>query len=155
MRAAAAFVGAVIAFAAAGCVGPTYIVQKYEGPPRAAETIAVLRFDGNEPVRLLMLDGERVESPIANDARLHIELLPGPHVVAVIDTSATPLMASPLPFDAAPGKVYRPIVVARVARLYEVDRSSDAPIRDVTRASPERPPPPGAPDDEPEQLPPP
>ena len=65
----------------AACMGPTFIVQQYNGPPRARETIATLRVNGAEPVRLLFLDEEDVAAPLVSDGRLHIELLPGKHTL--------------------------------------------------------------------------
>ena len=62
-------------------MGPTFIVQQYNGPPRARETIATLRVNGAETVRLLFLDEEDVAAPIVSDGRLHIELLPGKHTL--------------------------------------------------------------------------
>ena len=121
----------------AGCVGPTSVVQQYAGPPRPPETLAILRLNGKEPFRLVMLDGEDVQSPLAEDARLHVELLPGRHSVVVLNTKGTPPMPETLPFDAAAGHVYRPVLVAGTARLFEVERGSDRPRVDMTLPSPD------------------
>jgi hypothetical protein len=122
----------------AACFGPTYVVQQYAGPARSQHDIAVLRFLGKDSVRPLELDGEDVASPIVSDARLHIEVLPGKHTLSVTD-GATPL--PPLQLEAQAGRVYRVVVTGGTPRIYEVDRSSDVLLRDVTASPPEPPPP--------------
>lgn len=122
-----------LALLVSSCFGPTYIVQQYKGSPRAPETIATLRVVGSEPVRLLVLDGDDVAAPIASDARLHIEMEPGRHVLRVLDANAPNEPSQTLVFDAEAGKVYRVEYVARATpRVFEVDRSSDKRGRDVT-----------------------
>jgi hypothetical protein len=113
----------------AGCFGPTYVVQQYAGPARSQHDVSVLRFLGKDTVRPLDLDGEDVASPLASDARLHIEVLPGKHTLSVVD-GATPL--PPLELEAQAGRVYRVVVTGGTPRIYEVDRSSDILVRDVT-----------------------
>jgi hypothetical protein len=131
----------------AGCVGPTYVIQQYSGAPRPPESIAILRINGSDSVRLLSVDGENVAAPLASDARLHVELLIGRHRITLANASAARPREIPLDIDVEPNKVYRvvfdpaacgapcaqpPAPDAAPARLFEVDRSTDALGRDVT-----------------------
>lgn len=122
---------------AAACAGPTLVVQQYAGPVRPPETISILRVNGREQVQLLALDGEDVAVPIASDSRLHIELLPGRHTVTVQNVLQRAQVEG-VDFVAEAGKVYRVVFVAipdregALARMVEVDRGSDAVVRDVT-----------------------
>lgn len=117
----------------AGCMGPTFVVQQYGGAVRPRETIATLRVNGSDPVRLITLDDEDVRSPLDSDSRLHIELLPGRHKIGI--ASAANDVVAPVAFVAEAGKVYRAAFVGADAHVFEVDRGSDSPGRDVT-ASP-------------------
>jgi hypothetical protein len=116
---------ATLAFAV-GCATATYVVQQYGGPQRAPETIATLRVNGSDTVRVLTVDGDDVAAPIATDARLHVEMLPARHTLTAQNSDGP---AAPLAFEAEAGRVYR---VVAALRVFEVDRGSDAPIRDVT-----------------------
>ena len=120
----------VVAVAVAGCMGPTFVVQQYAGPVRPRETIATLRVNGSDPVRLITLDDEDVRSPLESDSRLHIELLPGRHKIGVSDGSNDRVAA--VAFVAEAGKVYRPAYAGSEAHVFEVDRGNDNPGRDVT-----------------------
>jgi len=135
-----------LALVLTGCPpGPTYVVQQYPGAPRPAETIAILRVVGREPVQLAGLDGEAIGAPVASDARLHLELLPGRHeITARPSPGEAPKRVA---FVAEAGKVYRVVFDAGRARVVEVDRSSDAVGRDVSaeEASREATPPPPRP----------
>ncbi|HVH48000.1 MAG TPA: hypothetical protein VM925_36950 [Labilithrix sp.] len=128
---------ALAALLVVGCLpGPTFVVQQYGGPPRPRGTIAVLRVNGKEPTRLLVLDDQDVAAPIVEDGRLHIEVLPGSHTVVAANASAPKTRYSPMTFDAAPGRVYRvtfPAGPTGEARVYEVGRQDDMLIRDVTK----------------------
>jgi hypothetical protein len=132
-----------LAVLAMGCGTATFIVQQYDGPPRVREQIAVLRLNGKDPVRVESLDGERLDYQLKdNDARVHIELLPGVHELAVTDTFG---LAEPFRFVAAAGHVYRPIMnpVYRPGSasfvLYEVDAESDEPRLPVPAESESKP----------------
>ena len=118
----------------AACMGPTFIVQQYGGPPRARETIATLRVNGNEPVRLLFLDEEDVAAPIVSDGRLHIELLPGKHTLIARNGDERTAPTGSFSFVAEANKVYRVLFTGETAHLWEVDRDSDKPTREVTPA---------------------
>lgn len=130
--------GASLAFACAlaACGGPTFIVQQYSGPVRDPESIAILRVNGDGNVVLISLDGEPVRTRVAEDARLHVEMLPGPHSLAIADLADSARPLGRARFVAEAGRVYRP-VFAGTARVMEVDASSDAPLRDVTVSAPE------------------
>ena len=122
-----------------GCPGPTLVVQQYAGPVQPREAVAILRLNGSDAVRLQMLDDDDVAVPIAPDSRLHIEMLPGRHRVTAWRAGDRYGRALVLPFDAEAGRVYRVVLGAVdpdrgdfTAQLMEVDRDSDAPLRDVT-----------------------
>jgi hypothetical protein len=123
-----------------GCGGPTFILQAYPGPTRDSDTIAIVRINGTDPVQLLAVDGEATDARIAEDSRLHVEVLPGKHVLFVQSSIDPELPPQRVLFQALPGKVYRPIFAANpnggwvVARVYEVDRKSDRLLTDVSGA---------------------
>lgn len=119
----------------AACAGPTFIVQQYAGPARPQESIATLRVNGADAVRLATLDNEDVTAPLVEDGRLHIELLPGRHAIAVRNAKAPDERPTSIVFEAAAGKVYR-VAFTPEARIYEVDRGTDAPGADVTASGP-------------------
>jgi hypothetical protein len=127
------------------CSGPTYVAQQYDGDPRPREEIAVVRVNAKDPVLLDSLDGEAIAVRLPEDSRLHVEVLPGPHRVGVANALDPNAPADLVFFVAEPNKVYRPVLLADPppvsARIYEVDRDSDALVRDVT-AAPKAPPPP-------------
>lgn len=119
------------------CMGPTFVVQQYGGPPRSKESVAILRVDAKEPARLLVLDGQDVSAPLMEDARLHIEVLPGRHSVVVANTTTPREHYSPMTFEAGAGRVYRfvfPNGATGEARVFEVGRGDNALIADVTAA---------------------
>lgn len=117
-----------------GCPGPTFVVQQYAGAVRPRESIATLRVNGNDVVRLATLDGEDLGgTPIASDSRLHIELLPGKHTFTVLDAKAPHTVYEPVTFQAEAGKVYRVTFVLGAPRIYEVDRGADTTGADVTQ----------------------
>ena len=131
------------------CPGPTFIEQQYPGPPRSADAIAVLRVNGSDRPRVLGIDDEENSAShgLPSDGRLHIELLPGRHVVVAAKTIdalgrwAGSCGPESLAFDAEPGKVYRLLAIepandqpcTRTLGVFEVDRKSDHTIRDVTQ----------------------
>lgn len=130
---------AVALLGLAACVGPTVVMQRYAGPPRPREAIAMLRVNGGDTVRLLAIDGERADTVLANDMRLHIELLPGRHEVSFANAAVARPRALRMAFDAEAGKVYRILfspAAPETGTLQEVDRDSDAVLRDVTPATP-------------------
>lgn len=126
-----------------GCPGPTFIVQQYSGPVRPRETIAILRSNANDDAKLLVLDEQDIAAPIAEDGRLHIEILPARHVVQAGRASAPAERYPSIAFDAQANHVYRVVFSGSDPHVYEVDRSKDTLVRDVTILAP--PPPPPAP----------
>jgi hypothetical protein len=133
----------LLALLLVACPGPTYVVEQYAGPRRPRDEVAVLRVNGSDAARPVRVDGEDLGKPLAGlaeDARLHVEMLPGRHTVGVAALVPGALVEE-LAFEAAAGKVYR--VVVGPARVVEVDRGSDAVVRDVSAppnddVSPER-----------------
>jgi hypothetical protein len=127
----------LLAFTLAACGGPTFIVQQFEGPQRPGETISTIRVNGDGPVRLLLLDGQDAAAPIDRDARLHIEVLPGPHTVIVANANAPGDRHPPVEWTAAAGKIYRVVFATDGGpHVFEVDRTSDALLGDVTAQPP-------------------
>ena len=120
-----------LTFAASACAGPTFIVQQYAGPVRSRETIATLRVNGADSVRLATLDDEDMNAPLVEDGRLHVELLPGRHALSVRDAKAPSERPVAMAFVAEAGKVYR-VAFTPEPRIFEVDRGTDAPGADVT-----------------------
>jgi hypothetical protein len=121
------------------CAGPTFIVQEYPGPVRPADTIAILRLEGNGTVQLLAVDGERADARVAEDARLHVEILPGKHTVMVQNLAAPANPPEVVAFQAEAGKVYRPAFMHTVSsgprlHVFELDPRSGMPIGDATLA---------------------
>jgi len=127
-------VGVAAVLLAAGCAGPTFVVQQYAGAARPKETIATLRVNGAEAVRLATLDAEDVAAPLVEDGRLHIELLPGRHALAVRNAKAPEDRPASVVFQAEAGKVYR-VTFEPEARIHEVDRGTDVPGPDVTTSA--------------------
>lgn len=121
-----------LALAFTGCIGPTFVVQQYAGPRREPYTLAVLRVNGGDSVRLLQLDGEDMRAPIASDGRLHVELLPGRHALSAFDEKEPNKRFQTVAFEGEAGRVYRVVLAGENARIVEVDPSSDAQGRDVT-----------------------
>jgi hypothetical protein len=123
------------------CAGPTFIVQEYPGPVRPAEAIAILRLEGNGTVQLLAVDGERADARVAEDARLHVEILPGKHSVMVQNLAAPANPPEAVAFQAEAGKVYRPAFMHTVSsgprlHVFEIDPRTGMPIGDATLAPP-------------------
>lgn len=117
---------------AAACVsGPTFVVQQFNGAQKPNYEVAILRVNGNDSVRLLFLDDQDVAAPIIEEGRLHVEMLTGRHTVVVGNVKSN--QRSPqLAFNAEAGRVYRVAYVAENPKIFEVNRSSDSTIREVT-----------------------
>lgn len=113
-------------------MGPTFVVQQYNGPQRPRESIAILRVNGAESVRLLFLDEEDVAAPVVSDGRLHIELLPGKHTLTARNGDDRAAPSAAFTFQAEPNKVYRVLFTGEMGHLYEVDRDSDKPVREIS-----------------------
>jgi hypothetical protein len=139
---AVALLSSLLALGVAGCGPQVFIVQQYDGPVRDSETIAILRINGADSTRVVTLDGELADPRIAEDARLHIEMLPGRHALRLADMASPEAGSFRVAFDAQAGRVYRAVVAPTAARVFEVDRGSDALLRDVTAQLKEPAPPP-------------
>lgn len=124
----------LVAFVLGGvaCMGPTFIVQQYAGPQRPRETIATLRVNGADSVRLLFLDDEDVATPIVSDGRLHIELLPGKHTLTARNGDDRSAPTESFTFAAEAGKIYRVVFTGETGHVYEVERESDKPVKEIT-----------------------
>lgn len=138
-----------------GCPGPTFIVQQYAGEPRPRETIAILRTNASDEARVLALDEQDVAAPIVEDGRLHIEILPARHAVVVGRVNEPRRRYRELAFQAEADRVYRVAFVGDEPHVYEVDRSKDTLLRDVTLPPPQAPPPQAPPPQAPPLPPPP
>jgi hypothetical protein len=128
-----------------GCGTATFIVQQYDGSPLPRERIALLRLNGGDPLRLEVLDGERLDYQVTDtDTRVHIEILPGVHEIGVGDPSTGLLLMQRFRADA--GKVYRFAITARGAdahgtfdpafHVLEVDRDDDHVLAEVPEYKP-------------------
>jgi len=155
---------AVFVMAAPSCGGPTFVIQQYAGPSRSSDTIAIIRINGKDDLLWVSLDGEAAGARLPEDARFHIEVLPGRHTLGIRGGADSPTEL--VSFQAEPGRVYRPVLErgARssepalgggAARMFEVDADRDTLLRDVTLHEPKadatwrptrlRAPPPGTP----------
>lgn len=134
---------AILGLSQQSCVGPTFVVQQYSGPQRPAQTIATLRLYGTDRTRLVSFDDGAADAPIAEDARVHIEILPGEHRITVANAAHPEEPTQRMAFHAEPGKFYRvgftprdastDAMLSERAHVYEIDPASDALLRDVTR----------------------
>jgi hypothetical protein len=114
-----------------GCGGPTFVVQQYAGPVRSRETIAIIRIEGADPVRVVSVDGEPL-APVDDDVRLHVEVLPGEHALGIANSAAPDQPAERVRFVAEAGRLYSAEMEGRgTARVFELD-SSGAKLRDVS-----------------------
>lgn len=137
----------VLASLTSACGTATFIVQQYDGSPLAEEQVAILRLNGDDPVRLDALDGEPLGYELHDrTSRVHIEMLPGEHELALAEGPEWP--AKRRRFRAEAGKVYRPLLVRTdadgpvvpgitkwVVGIYEVDRSSDEIVREISQVT--------------------
>lgn len=134
----------IAAVGLSGCGVATFIVQQYDGAPIAEERIAILRVNGDDHLRLEELDGEVLAYELEDPrSRIHIEMLPGEHELGLADGNGVPLKRRR--FVAEPGKVYRPMIYRPATQsgqlnagdwsvaIYEVDRGSDAIIREISQ----------------------
>jgi hypothetical protein len=122
-------------FAPLACGGPTFVVAQYPGPTRPRNTIAILRTDGGSKIQLVSVDGEAL-APIADDVRLHIEVLPGEHSVGVANLGRSDQPAQRVRFFAEAGRLYGPAWGGLGPQIFELDVDSGAPLRDVTMTAP-------------------
>jgi hypothetical protein len=92
--------------------------------------------NGQESIVLVALDGEDIATRVPDDARLHVEVLPGKHTVTIGDLSDTSRQARSTSFVARAGKTYRPVMRGDAARVFEVDPDTDTLLGDVTFVPP-------------------
>lgn len=118
--------------AVAGCAGPTFVVQQYDGPVRPPESIAIIRVNGEDQVGIGSLDGEVIAARVDEDSRLHIEVLPGEHRIVLRDETDPAAPLGRARFVAQAGRTYRPRFEAGRLVVYEVDADSDEMLRAVT-----------------------
>lgn len=128
-----------VAVLAAACATPTFILQQYDGPPRASESVAILRFEGTGTTDLVTLDGSVADAHVPDDARLHVEMLPGRHVIGVANRAVPNEPPRRIVFLAEAGRYYQVVLVAPgpnewspTPRVFEIDARSGKPVRDVT-----------------------
>ncbi len=126
------------------CSPSTFIMEAYSGPTRPANTLAVVRVDGSGSVMLLAVDGQTL-APVASDARLHIELLPGRHTLTAQSEATLEEPPQRVSFEAQAGRFYRVSFVsaqaqpgALEARVFELEPESGASGADVTLTKPRR-----------------
>ena len=136
----------LVAMLAVACGVPTFILQQYDGAPRAPESVAILRFEGTGTTDLVTLDGSVADAHVPDDARLHVEMLPGRHVIGVANRAIPNEPPRRLVFVAEAGRFYQVVLVAPgpnewspTPRVFEIDGRSGKPVRDVTeqRSKPE------------------
>jgi hypothetical protein len=130
----------------------TFVLQRYDGPPKSRDGIAIIRASGVGPTELVAIDGEPIRVPLERDNRLHVEVLPGVHDVDVAAPTIGLRHIITVRLLAEAGKVYRVEVWAPPssqpplgdqawsAHAYEVDRDTDA-RRGIADAPPAPPPP--------------
>jgi hypothetical protein len=111
------------------------VVSQYAGPPRPRETIAILRTEGGSPVQPISVDGDPL-APVDDDVRLHIEVLPGEHSVAVANLALPDQPAQRVRFFAEAGKLYVAAWTGASPRIFEIDHSSGAMLRDASVTAP-------------------
>lgn len=129
----------LVAVLAVACAAPTFILQEYDGAPRAPESVAILRFEGTGTTDLVTLDGSVADAHVPDDARLHVEMLPGRHVIGVANRSLPNEPPRRVVFIAEAGRFYQVVLVAPgpnewspTPRVFEIDGRSGKPVRDVT-----------------------
>jgi hypothetical protein len=127
--------------AVAGCGTVTYVLQEYGGEPRSADSVAIVRITSRDPLHVSSVDGDPLDVRLDPDTRVHVEMLPGEHVLGVYRPDAEIPIEQKVRFLASPGRTYA-VVMAEAppgsatpwtGRVYEIDRSSGTRIHDATR----------------------
>lgn len=139
--------GLVMATVSAACGQVTFILQQYDGPPRAPEQVSVLRVQPDDVAEVVAMDGEPLGGQtLDSDVRLHIELLPGKHTLRVKNPNAQGLDTKDVSFMAQAGSYYRVELVNREwhalrakarpgawsALVYEIRASDGRRLREVS-----------------------
>ncbi len=125
----------------AGCGTVTYVLQDYGGEPRPADSIAIVRITSTDPLHVSTVDGEPLDVRLDSDTRVHVEMLPGEHVLGVYRPDAEIPIEHKVRFLAAPGRTYAVVMAVApqgsatpwVGRVYEIDKSSGTRLHDATR----------------------
>lgn len=129
--------------AIAGCGTVTYVLQQYGGDPRPAESISIVRIANDDPLHISTIDGEPLDVRLQSDTRVHVEILPGVHVLGVYRPDARIPVEQKVRFKAEAGQVYG-VVMAEAppggatpwaGRVFEIDRSTGTALRDATLAA--------------------
>jgi hypothetical protein len=138
LRALALFAGLAL-----GCGVPTFILQQYDGPVQPAERVAIVRFNGKDTVELVSIDGSVADAHVPDDARLHVEVLPGKHVLSVANRMTPQAPPSRVAFVAEPSRTYQVVFLPPktdewVSRpsVFEIEPGSGQRLKDVTFAPP-------------------
>ncbi len=102
---------ALVLLAPVACVSvATFIVQQYDGEERPSDSLSILRLNPSDPVILVALDGERLNFAVTEpDTRVHIEMLPGEHVLDVGHVN-DPIGVQQVRFLGEAGATYRVLV---------------------------------------------
>ncbi len=125
----------------AGCGTVTYVLQEYGGEPRPADTIAIVRITSTDPLHVSTVDGDPLDVRLDSDTRVHVEMLPGVHVLGVYRPDSEIPIEQKVRFVASAGRTYA-VVMAEAprgsatpwaGRVYEIDPGSGQPIHDATR----------------------
>jgi hypothetical protein len=95
--------------------------------------------NGGSSVQPISVDGDPL-APVDDDVRLHIEVLPGEHSVAVANLALPDQPAQRVRFFAEAGKVYVAVWTGGSPRIVEIDQSSGALLRDASVTAPKEPP---------------
>lgn len=124
-----------------GCGTVTYVLQEYGGEPRPAGSIAIVRITSTDPLRVSSVDGDPLDVRLDSDTRVHVEMLPGVHVLGVYRPDSAVPVEQKVRFLASPGRTYAVVMAEAppgsatpwVGRVYEIDKSSGTPLHDATR----------------------
>jgi len=129
----------LLAGLAAACGVPTFILQQYDGPVQGPEKVAIVRFEGKDVVDLISLDGSVADAHVPEDARLHVEMLPGKHALTVANRMTPQAPPNRVVFLAEPGRFYQvaflpppPNEWIPRAHVFEIEASSGRRLKDVT-----------------------
>lgn len=109
------------------CGQVTFVVQAYPGAARSAEQVSIVRITRDAPVRVVSVDGD----PLGNQAiepgtRLHVEVLPGKHELAIQNDAAPVDKTKTVRFVAEAGRIYRVLLADREWHTHSAPREPAA-----------------------------